>query len=82
MAIDKLKEIKKFENPIKKAKIIEQAKNLIAVCIDEFWEGLNVSSDKLTLDADQFLSIIIYSLAKSKIKDLPGHIKLIEEFTS
>ena len=74
--------IKIFENPMKKARVIQEAKSLVSTCIDEFWEGLNVPSDKLTLDADQFLSIVIYALAKAQIKDLAGHIKFIEEFTS
>ena len=34
------------------------------------------------LDGDQMLSIMIYSVIKSKVSELPGHIKLIEEFTS
>lgn len=50
--INKLKEISTFENPLKKAKIIKEARDLISTCIDEFWTGINVPADKLMLDAD------------------------------
>ena len=80
--INKLKEIKNYENPIKKAKIVENARDLIAMCIDDFWKGLDVDSNKLMLDADQLLSIMIYTVIKCKLCELPAHIKLVEEFTS
>lgn len=40
------------ENPLKKAKIIDEAKSLISHCIDEFWHGLCIPSDNLMIDAD------------------------------
>jgi len=55
---------------------------LIPICINEFWRGIDVPSDKLVLDADQMLSIMTYSIARSNIPDLPCHLKLIQEFTS
>lgn len=53
--IQKLREIKQHQSPIKKAKIIGEARALIAVCIDEFWRGLlevNTAKKNLLLDAD------------------------------
>lgn len=50
--INKLKEIKNYENPLKKAKIIGEARTLISVAIDEFWRGLSIKADRLMLDAD------------------------------
>jgi len=34
------------------------------------------------IDADSLVSILTYCIVKSEIKDITGHIKLIEEFTS
>ena len=61
-----------YENPLKKANIIDQAKSFISQCIDEFWKGLCIPSDKLMIDADQLVSIVTYSIIKSEVKDLPG----------
>lgn len=44
--------MKFYENPLKKAKIIGEARSLIPVSIDEFWRGLDIKSDRLMLDAD------------------------------
>ena len=52
LVIEKLKEIKNHENPLKKIHIIEEARELISVCIDNFWMGINVPKDKLMIDAD------------------------------
>lgn len=80
--INKLKELKDVCDPAKKAKIIGSAKDLISQSIDDFWRGLNIPSEKITLDADQMVTIFTYSVIKGKVSDLPGQIKLIEEFTS
>ncbi|CDW91387.1 UNKNOWN [Stylonychia lemnae] len=80
--IDKLRSIKDFENPLRKIKVIDEAKHCISECIDEFWKGLNLNQDNLMIDADQLVSIVTYSIIKSQMKDLPGQLKLIEEFTS
>jgi hypothetical protein len=77
-----LKELRDTYNPAKKAKIIGQAKDLISQSIDDFWRGLSIHTDNLTLDADQLVTIVTYTVIKGKISDLPGQIKLIEEFTS
>ena len=34
------------------------------------------------LDADQLVSIFTFSILQSKFRELPGHIRMIEEFTS
>ncbi len=50
--IEKLKDLRKYEDPVKKAKQIQEARDLIPICINEFWRGLEVPPDKLVLDAD------------------------------
>ena len=34
------------------------------------------------LDADQMVSIMTYVVLQSKFQELPGHIRMIQEFTS
>ena len=50
--IEKLNELKLHQNPLKKAKIIGEAREYISVSIDEFWRGIDIKSDRLMLDAD------------------------------
>jgi hypothetical protein len=50
--INKLREMRLYEDPIKKAKQIHKARELVSLCINEFWRGLEVPRDKLVLDAD------------------------------
>ena len=35
--IKKLQEIQNVDNPLKKAKVIKEARDLIPECVDEFW---------------------------------------------
>jgi hypothetical protein len=80
--IKKLKDLRKYEDPLKKARQIQEARDLIPICINEFWRGIDVPAEKLILDADQMLSIMTYSLSQSNLHDLSSHLKLIQEFTS
>jgi hypothetical protein len=41
-----------------------------------------VEKKKLTLDADELLMIFIYVTLKSKLSELYGHLKLINEFST
>ena len=63
-------------------KCIEQARDLIPVCVDDFWQGIPVKKQKLMLDADQMVSILTYSIIQCLITDINGQIKFIEEFTT
>jgi hypothetical protein len=59
-----------------------KARDLIPVCINEFWRGIEIPADKLVLDADQMLSIMTYAISQSAMADLSCHLRLIQEFTS
>ena len=39
-------------------------------------------AENLILDADQMLSIMTFAIGKAAVMDLPGHLKLVMEFTS
>ena len=55
---------------------------MIPMCIDEFWEGLEIDRQDFCLDAEQINLIMCYVVIKSGISDIIGKIRLIEEFTS
>ena len=74
--------MRNFEDPFKKVKVIREVRDLISVCINEFWAGIDVDYDQLDLDADQMLSIMTYVITQTDFCDLPCHLKLIEEFSS
>ena len=50
--VQKLQSVRSFEDPLKKAKKLKEAIDLISISINEFWRGLDIPSDKLVLDAD------------------------------
>ena len=51
--IDKLKELRTVRHPLKKLKIIFEAKQLITVEIDNYWKDReHQKHNNLTLDAD------------------------------
>jgi hypothetical protein len=41
-----------------------------------------IDKKKLTLDADQLLMIFIFVTIRSKVSELLGHLKLINEFST
>ena len=47
----------------------------------QFWEGVQVKTEKLQLTADQYLAILMYVVVKARIKDLEAQMFLIEQFT-
>ena len=44
--------------------------NLVDKNIQQFWDGVQVKTDKLHLTADQYLAIFMYIVVKCRIKDL------------
>jgi len=62
---------------------ITQTTKFIVNCIDEFWKDIPlVDNKKLTLDADELLLIFLYVVLRSKLSELYGHLKLINEFST
>lgn len=37
--------VRNFEDPYKKVKVIKEVRDLISVCINEFWSGIDVDYD-------------------------------------
>lgn len=44
-----------------------QLTSIIKQEISQFWEGVDVNTNKLTLDGDQIIMIYVYIAAKAKI---------------
>jgi len=81
-AVQKLSELVNYETPIAKLKVIISLNPSICTCINDFWDGIPVSKEKLQIDADQYLSIMTYIVIKSDLKDLFTHVALANEFAS
>ena len=56
----------------------------IILSINDYWKNFDIKITKnlLIVDADQFMSIIIYVILKSQIPQLLIHLKIIQEFTT
>ena len=81
-AIDSLKKIRRHETPLNKMRVVCSLSKVILGCVDEFWQGMEISKDQLTIDADMLLSIFTFIASKSHLTELFGHIRLINEFTT
>ena len=76
-----LKTIDLQRSPIHKMKTIVKTAELITISIQSFYNTFKIKKS-FKLDSDQMLSIFVYIVAKSGIKTVPTHIKLIEKFTT
>ena len=56
----------------------------ITDCVNEFWKDFEniVTSDLLSIDADELMNIIIYVLIKANMPNLLIHAKFVKEFTT
>ena len=56
----------------------------IILSINDYWKNFDIKITKnlLIVDADQFMSIIIYVILKSQIPQLLIHLKIIQEFST
>ena len=83
-AIQLLKQIEKYKAPFEKMLIFASLGSEIKNCIDDFWKDLEdyIKNDLLGIEAEQLMTIFIYIIAKSQIKDIVVHCKLIQLFTT
>ena len=59
-----------------------QLTTIIKSEIAQFWEGVNVSNEKLTLDGDQIIMLYVYIAGKAKINNLFAHLQFCKEFST
>ena len=78
-AINTLKELRIHKSPIHKFKNILKVVDLITAAIDEFYSEIGIKLSQ-SLTGDQMFAIFCYILARSGIKDVLTHCKIINEF--
>lgn len=81
---EKLKEIREHRHPIKKIKVIYEAKKLISLSVDTHLArvGHDTLVKKECLDAEQVTFILAFAVMKSGITEIVAHIQHIEDFTT
>jgi hypothetical protein len=82
LAITKLKGVARLGTPMEKLQCLATLNASICSCIDSFWKGVPVKREKLSIDADQYLSVLIYILVKANVPNLFTHITLTNELAS
>jgi hypothetical protein len=83
-AVRMLKSINRYRVPFEKMILIATLASEITECVNEFWKDFEniVTSDLLSIDADELMTIFIYVLIKSNMPNLLIHAKFIKEFTT
>lgn len=81
-AILKLRELDSTEGPMMKLRLLEYVNQMLKDNIGEFWDGVPVDKDSLTITSDTKIPIYIYIVLKSKLANLPAQIRFIQEFTT
>ena len=73
-----------YLTPLDKIRCIVTVSNLIVLSITQFWKGLSVKKEKLTIDGDSLLMIYIYIVIKAKanVSDLFAQVKFMNEFST
>ena len=80
MAIESLKEINLKFTPMQKFEVISQTTDLICGSIDDYWKyDQSIDQEKLAVDGDNFLSIYIYIVIKSKVLELNANLWIIKQ---
>jgi len=62
--------------------VFGEVTNIIKHEIEEFWKGVRIPSDKITLDADQLLMLYVYIVGRSGLRDIYAHIQFCIEFST
>jgi len=57
-------------SPADKLMLLKEVCKKVDENVIQFWEGVDVKTEKLHLTADQYLAILMYIVVKGRIKDL------------
>ena len=80
--VKKLRTIADVVAPMDKNRLLVNVSNDIVETIMDFWKGLKIPKEKLTIDGDSLLMIYIYLTIRSKVTDLFAQVKLMNEFAT
>eukprot|EP00826_Nyctotherus_ovalis_P017452 TRINITY_DN15145_c0_g2_i1.p1 TRINITY_DN15145_c0_g2~~TRINITY_DN15145_c0_g2_i1.p1 ORF type:complete len:465 (+),score=126.74 TRINITY_DN15145_c0_g2_i1:1259-2653(+) len=81
-AIKKIKEIVDFRTPMAKLRTIEGLNKIICICIDNFWRDIDIPPEYLNIDADQYLSILLYVIIKAGLTEIYANVVLANYLVS
>jgi len=70
------------KTPIQKLNVFGEVTNIIKQEISDFWNGVNVNQDKLSLDGDQILMLHVYIAARSGLQNMFAHLQFCQEFST
>ncbi|TNV73847.1 hypothetical protein FGO68_gene8005 [Halteria grandinella] len=79
--INILKGLRSAKGPIDKARCVAQMSDSIVNSVNQFWQGLEMKENDLTIAADQLIMIYIYILLQqTQLQDIFAQIKFVNEF--
>ena len=67
---------------MEKLRLFKDINTIIMDSIGQFWEGIDVDSEDLTVAADQMILIYLFIVVRSKLSNFYSHIMFIQEFTT
>ena len=68
-------------SPAVKLVVIGEVCYKIEQSVLQFWQGVQIETEKIQLTADDYVLIMMYVILKAGIKDLEAQMFLIEQFT-
>jgi len=80
-AVVQLKKLGNISSPTQKLKILAKVVKLINKSTEKFYKRFNLESGR-KLDADETLSLFVYLLARSELKNVSTHYRIIEKFST
>lgn len=79
-SITTFNKIKEIYAPMEKCKQLLKVTKTLIKEIDEFWENCDINHEKLIMDPDSLLSLLIYVVSKSQYSEIIIDHKLMEIF--
>lgn len=73
--------LKNIENPTDKIQLLVKVVEQIKYEIDQFWNGVDVSQDEKSIDADSMEKLLSYVIVKSKYQKIIVDLQLIDLFS-
>jgi len=67
---------------MEKLRAFAKISDIIKKDIRQFWTGVDVKEDKLTLDGDQIIMIFVYIASKTVVNNLHAHLAFCKEFST
>lgn len=79
-SIDLLQKIQSVHEPIAKARCVSEMSSEIVKSITDFWAGITVNEDQITIAADSLILVYIYIIIQAHVLDIFAQIRFINEY--